>query len=170
MQETWVWSLGWEAPLEKGIVTHSSILAWRIPWTVESMGSQRVRHHWVTFTFHSHKFIFPLFSLFIHLATPNVNLHLALHICVTLTSHAWLALSILPPKCLLNCYPQCDLLSSFSSKERALEIRTVLRRLQGLGCKEIGLWKWKSLSRVWLLATPWTLQSMEFSRPKYWSG
>ena len=102
MQETWVWSLGWEAPLEKGIVTHSSILAWRIPWTVESMGSQRVRHHWVTFTFHSHKFIFPLFSLFIHLATPNVNLHLALHICVTLTSHAWLALSILPPKCLLN--------------------------------------------------------------------
>ena len=34
MQETWVQSLGWEDPLEKGIVTHSSILAWRIPWTV----------------------------------------------------------------------------------------------------------------------------------------
>jgi len=33
MQETWVWSLGWEDPLEKGKVTHSSILAWRIPWT-----------------------------------------------------------------------------------------------------------------------------------------
>ena len=33
---------GWEDPLEKGKVTHSSILAWRIPWTVESMGSQRV--------------------------------------------------------------------------------------------------------------------------------
>ena len=34
MWETWVWSLGWEDPLEKGKATHSSILAWRIPWTV----------------------------------------------------------------------------------------------------------------------------------------
>ena len=36
--------LGWEDPLEKGKATHSSILAWRIPWTIQSMGSQRVRH------------------------------------------------------------------------------------------------------------------------------
>ena len=35
MQETWVWSLGWEDPLEKGMATHSSILAWRIPRTEE---------------------------------------------------------------------------------------------------------------------------------------
>ena len=47
MQETWVRSLGLEDPLEKGIITHSSILAWGIPWTEEpgrlqSMGSQRV--------------------------------------------------------------------------------------------------------------------------------
>ena len=34
MRETWVRSLGWEDPLEKGKATHSSILAWRIPWTV----------------------------------------------------------------------------------------------------------------------------------------
>ena len=34
MQESWVWFLGWENPLEKGKATHSSILAWRIPWTV----------------------------------------------------------------------------------------------------------------------------------------
>ena len=34
MRETWVQSLGWEDPLEKGTATHSSILAWRIPWTV----------------------------------------------------------------------------------------------------------------------------------------
>ena len=40
MQETWVLSLGWEDPLEKGTATHSSILAWRIPWTVESVESQ----------------------------------------------------------------------------------------------------------------------------------
>ena len=43
--------LGWEDPLEKGKATHSSILAWRIPWTVESMGLQRVRQDWATFTF-----------------------------------------------------------------------------------------------------------------------
>ena len=51
MQETWVQSLGWEDPLEKEKATHSSILAWRIPWTVLSMGSQRVGHNWATFTF-----------------------------------------------------------------------------------------------------------------------
>ena len=49
MQETWVQSLGQEYPLEKGMATHSSILAWKIPWTEEpgrlqSMGSQRVGH------------------------------------------------------------------------------------------------------------------------------
>ena len=48
-RETWVRSLGWEDLLEKGKDTHSSILAWRIPWTEEagglqSMGSQRVRY------------------------------------------------------------------------------------------------------------------------------
>ena len=44
MQETWIRSLGWEDPLEKGKATHSSVLAWRIPWTVQSMGSQSVGH------------------------------------------------------------------------------------------------------------------------------
>ena len=44
MWETWVRSLGWEDPLEKGKAPHSSILARRIPWSVQSMGSQRVRH------------------------------------------------------------------------------------------------------------------------------
>ena len=42
MLETWVQSLGWEDPLEKGKATDSSILAWRIAWTLSSMGSQRV--------------------------------------------------------------------------------------------------------------------------------
>ena len=56
MQEIWVQSLGWEVPLEKGMVTHSSILAWKIPWIEEpgklqSMGLQRVRHDWATNTF-----------------------------------------------------------------------------------------------------------------------
>ena len=46
VQETWVQSLGWEDPLEKGMATHSSILAWRIPWTkaIQSMGLQRAGH------------------------------------------------------------------------------------------------------------------------------
>ena len=50
MQETQVQSLGQEDPLERGMATHSSILAWKIPWTEESdglqsMGLQRVRHN-----------------------------------------------------------------------------------------------------------------------------
>ena len=44
MQETRVRSLGWEDLLEKGKATHSSILAWRIPWTIQSMGLQGVGH------------------------------------------------------------------------------------------------------------------------------
>ena len=53
MQETWVWSLEWEDPLDKGMASHSSILAWEIPWTeklcrLQSMGWQRVRQNWAT--------------------------------------------------------------------------------------------------------------------------
>ena len=53
MRETQVRSLCWEDPLEKEMTTHSSTLAWKIPWTEEhgrlqSMGSQRVGHNWVT--------------------------------------------------------------------------------------------------------------------------
>ena len=40
MQETWVWSLGQEDPLEEGMATHSNILAWKIPWTEEPGGLQ----------------------------------------------------------------------------------------------------------------------------------
>ena len=55
MQETWVWSLGWEDTLGKEKATHSSILAWRIPWTEEPGGwelmvLQRVRRDWATNT------------------------------------------------------------------------------------------------------------------------
>ena len=56
MQETQVRSLGWEDPLKKGMATHSSILAWRIPWTEESgrlqsIGLQRVRQDWAINTY-----------------------------------------------------------------------------------------------------------------------
>ena len=53
VQETWVQSLDWEDPLEEGMATHSSILAWRIPWTEEPggpqcTGLQRVGHNRAT--------------------------------------------------------------------------------------------------------------------------
>ena len=56
MQETQVWSLGWEDPLEEGMATYSSILAWRILWTegpgwLQFVGLQRVGHDWATNTF-----------------------------------------------------------------------------------------------------------------------
>ena len=68
MRETPVWSSGREDLLEKEMETHSSILAWKIPWTEESlrlqsMGSQRVRHDWVTsFSLISLTNIFKLFK------------------------------------------------------------------------------------------------------------
>ena len=43
MQETWVLSLGWEDPLEKRKATHSSILAWRIPWSVHGVTKSQTR-------------------------------------------------------------------------------------------------------------------------------
>ena len=61
MRETQVWSLSWEDPLEKEMATHSSILAWRIPWKekpgrLQSTGSQRVAHDWATsFSFYQRK-------------------------------------------------------------------------------------------------------------------
>ena len=67
--ETWVQSLGWEDPLEKEMATHSSTLAWKIPWTEEpgglqSMGSQRVGHNGAT---SPHLFHFNMFSGFTYL-------------------------------------------------------------------------------------------------------
>ena len=65
MQETQVWSLGREDPLQKGMATHSSILAWRIPWTeelggIQPRGSQRIGYNWVT-NLHLHFFLFPMY-------------------------------------------------------------------------------------------------------------
>ena len=58
-QETWVHFLGWEDPLEKEMATHSSVLAWKIPWTQEtggpqSMESQRFGHDWACVCTHAH--------------------------------------------------------------------------------------------------------------------
>ena len=64
MWETWVRSLVWEDSLEKGKATHSSILAWRITWTISFMGLQRIRHDWVIFIFtHLNKYVFICFLM-----------------------------------------------------------------------------------------------------------
>ena len=66
----WIQSLDWEDPLEKEMATHSSILAWRIPWTekpggLQSMGSQRVGHDKMTNTFTFFQFVFNVLFLFL---------------------------------------------------------------------------------------------------------
>ena len=84
MRESWIWPLGWEDPLEEGITTHSSILAWKIPGTEEpgglqSMKSQRVRHDRVT------EYAFMYFILANHFLyktisfNPNQNTHTHTH-------------------------------------------------------------------------------------------
>ena len=64
----WIQSLGWEDPLEKGMATHSSILAWRIPWTeepagVQTTGWERGGHDWATNTLYSQSFTVILASI-----------------------------------------------------------------------------------------------------------
>ena len=82
MQQTWVWSLGQADTLETEMVTHSSIIAWEIPWTDESgrlqfMVSQRVEKDWVTNTFTFTVLIVLLF--FSHSALSNTFQTHALH-------------------------------------------------------------------------------------------
>ena len=84
-QETWGWSLGWEDPLEEHVATHSSILAWRIPWTEEpgglqSMGSHRVRH-WVT-NAHTHTEIKTKQTSFSHPLNPKTSKGMTVHLRV----------------------------------------------------------------------------------------
>ena len=92
MQE--VWSLSWEDPLEKGMATYSSILAWRLPWTQEpdwldSMGSQRAGRDWSDSLSHTHKTVqgFPrrqevnfCTEQFHNVSTGNMEPHSTIHL------------------------------------------------------------------------------------------
>ena len=130
MWESWVWSLGREDPLEKEMATHSSTLAWKIPWTEEcgrlqSMRSQRVGHDWTN-----------SLSLFCD-----------------------------PMDCSLSGSP-------FPGTLRARTLEWV-----AISFSNASKWKVKvkSLSRVQLFVTPWTVAyhtplSMGFSQQEYWSG
>ena len=72
MWKTWVWFLGWEDLLEEGTATHSSILAWRIPWTVEH-GRQAIVHGVArTWLSHCHLLSFFFFNLVTGLVTENL--------------------------------------------------------------------------------------------------
>ena len=141
MRETWVWSLGWEDPLEKENATHSSILAWRIAWTVLLIGSQRVGRDWVTFTFTSFHFTWMLCVVSLY----HVPKHLALP-----------GTKVGPVQRDL-CGFRPSLLGPYKNGRGSLAMCSIHR-------------KWKSLSRVRLFATPRTVQSVEFSRPEYWGG
>ena len=90
VQETWVWSLGQEDPLEKEMEAHFSTLAWKIPWTEERGGLQRVGHDWTTSLslFLRMRSWFQWFHLFIYLCIYLINSLLCFHISVRiLPSH-----------------------------------------------------------------------------------
>ena len=93
VQETWVWSLGWEDCLEKGMATHSSIPAWRIPWTVKSMG---VTKSWTWLSDLQHK-LGP-FTLSLLQALAHCSSHLPGQKC----DHFWLFLCPV-----LDCHSHC---------------------------------------------------------------
>ena len=93
VQETWVWFLGQEDPLKKGMATHSRILAWRISWTEEpgglqSMRSQRVGHDWATNIFTLTEARKPFLCIFIGSTSLGAMLELAqiltqwFHLCL----------------------------------------------------------------------------------------
>ena len=153
MRETWVQSLGREDLLEKEMATHSSVLAWRIPWMEEpgglqSMGSQRVGHDWATSLTHSAK----------EEASPTNTNCLESEKIKTKTQPSKPRMTGKGPRAIFWGRSGC-----FTS-------------WQGSGhLGYIGIVKVKSLCRVRLFATPWTaayqaLLSMGFSRREYRSG
>ena len=104
MQETWVQSLGQEDPLEKGMKTHSSILAWRIPCTEEpdglqSMGPQRVRRDLDTEQQQHTVYIY----IHTYIYTYCIYTHNASHACI----HEYICMSICIYTCLICIWYMC---------------------------------------------------------------
>ena len=87
MQETWVQSLGWEDPLKEGMATHSSILAWRIPWTEEP---DRLYSPWgckeLNMTATKHTYI-PSESLCSYFKKESVGVCTCVHVCMCVCVH-----------------------------------------------------------------------------------
>ena len=169
MQETRVQCLGLEDPLEKEMATHFSILAWRISWTEEpgrlqSMGLQRVGDDWVTNTHKGsggdQRCVIDLESHFIcsrWSCLPSENL--ALWVKIMFPSNG-------------TAIVKCIFAKNGMVGEFWIMKSWHYRIIQEMNffCLQDWKWMWKSLSCVQLFATPWTIQSMEISRPEYWSG
>ena len=155
------------------MVTHSSVLAWRIPGTGEpgglpSMGSHRVGHDWGDLAAAAAVWYFSgccrVYIYFLHHILPLSNsLHLGKQILqqyVYFSSSRFWVIVVLRFISTYVVNPTIRL-SHFCFKQLSFnDIRwcCVMKS------------KWKSLSHVQLFAIPWTTQSMEFSRPEYWSG
>ena len=97
MREIWVWSLGWEDPLEDNTASHSSILAWKIPWTEEpgglqSTGSQKVRQDWSDL---SHSYIFITVVLFLSLPNPMLYVTSFCKTCILNHIEKWKSNTVL---------------------------------------------------------------------------
>ena len=97
MREIWVWSLGWEDPLEDNTASHSSILAWKIPWTekpggLQSTGSQRVRQDWSDL---SHSYIFITVVLFLNLPNPMLYVTSFCKTCILNHIEKWKSNTVL---------------------------------------------------------------------------
>ena len=98
LRELQVWFLGWEDALEKGMATHSSFLACRIPWTEEpgwlqSMGLQRIRHEWATNTFTFSLILVCFISIFTclryYFSYDFFFDPLVVQWCVVISTHMW---------------------------------------------------------------------------------
>ena len=177
-------SLGREDPLEEGMATHSSILAWRIPWTekpdgLQSIGSQRVGHNWSD-SAHTQTawkiaktYIFSLTGTKLYWKLICLCNMFLLYFPLTPKSNAAAAAAKSCQSCLTLCDPT-DRSPPGSPVPGILQART-------LGWVAISFskaWKWKvkvkSLSHVWLFVTPWTAAhqaslSMGLSRQENWS-
>ena len=119
MQEIWVQSLGRENPLEKEMATHSSMLAWRIPWTgepgrLQSTGSQRVGHDWATSLALSLPFIW---------TTREAN-KMAFHPTHWISNRFWLVLAkFIKLLTVYACLSRCVCVSSGAVREELLMMK-----------------------------------------------
>ena len=116
MQETWVWSLGQEDPLGKGMATHSSIIAWKIPWTEEpgglqSIGLHRVTHDWSSLA-RTHPHCWALYSVplicFSILSAISCYLDYCSFILLSIFSSLWVMFSCFFT-CLVTFYSIIDI-------------------------------------------------------------
>ena len=177
-QEMWVWSLDWEDPLEEEMTTHSNILAWEIPWTEEpvrlqSTGSQRVGHNWA------------------HTTTTKVFQILFRVVLEKILASSWITIY---STCSKGWTKQCPLRIELGIKGWTIFNRPRTRTAHCCRGGGVHVWvldsnagagrKVRLAGSSWTLivmeaqvaqscltvATLWTVQSMEFSRPEYWSG